>query len=72
MMMCNDPDWLIDRTSDQLNRFKQWLKKTEGMPLTIIEVGASNSVATIRRLSEDVLCRESFKETKTNLIRINP
>ena len=55
-----------------MNRFKDWLKATEGLPLTIIELGAGESVATIRRLSEEVLSRETGEKITTNLIRINP
>lgn len=67
-----DFDWLTERTQDQVARFKQWLKDTEGVPLTILEIGAGESVATIRRLSEEVLSRDHMKKAPTCLIRINP
>ena len=70
--MFGDFDWLTDRTQEQVARFKQWLKDTEGVPLAIIEIGAGDSVATIRRLSEEVLCRDHMKKAPTYLIRINP
>jgi hypothetical protein len=55
----------------QIDRFKKWLSANKGTPLTIIEAGAGENVATIRRISEEVLCRQSGGE-KTNLVRINP
>ncbi len=38
--------------------------------LTVVEIGAGETVPTIRRLSERVLCRQT--ESFTALIRINP
>ena len=72
MLMFGDFDWLIDRTQEQEARFKKWLKYTEGVPLAIIEIGAGRSTTTIRKLSEDVLLRDTKKKAPTCLIRINP
>ena len=70
ILMFNDLDWISDRTQTQIDRFQQWLNANKGVPLTILEAGAGENVATIRRISEDVLCRLSGE--RTNLIRINP
>ena len=40
--------------------------------MAIIEIGAGESAITIRKLSEDVLYRDTKKQAPTCLIRINP
>lgn len=40
--------------------------------MTILEIGGGEEVATIRRLSEEVLGRGHMKKAPTCLIRINP
>jgi hypothetical protein len=72
ILMFNDEDWNCDRTQQQTDRFQKWLKEVQEEPLTIIEIGAGENVATIRRLSERVLTRQTDSKAVTSLLRINP
>ena len=70
--MFGDSDWICERTEEQEERFRAFLWDNKKEPLTIIEAGAGSTVPTIRRISEDILTRNTYKGAPTHLIRINP
>lgn len=69
ILMFGDWDWLPHRTDEQSQRMRKWLKRVydEKMNLVVVEMGAGESVPTVRMKSEYVA--QSHCGT---LIRINP
>ena len=66
ILMFNDFGFSEDRALEQGQRFKQWLQALGG-PLAIVECGAGEAVATVRRTC-DVLTQDD----EVTLVRINP
>ncbi|WP_038250925.1 SIR2 family NAD-dependent protein deacylase [Ghiorsea bivora] len=71
VMMFDDYGWLCDRERRQRKRFESWKRKVwdRKKKVLIIEVGAGTTVASIRRISEQLYDKE-FHYSK--FIRINP
>ena len=67
VLMFNDWHWLPHRTSDQEQRFEDWIGGLGGARLAIIEIGAGSAVPTVRMTSARIATR-----TDATLIRINP
>lgn len=69
ILMFGDWNWLPYRTDEQSRRMKKWLKKIydEKMNLVVVEMGAGESVPTVRMKSEHVVQMHGG-----TLIRINP
>jgi NAD-dependent SIR2 family protein deacetylase len=69
VLMFGDWYWISQRTDMQSTRRSAWLKqiRTEGWHPAIVEVGAGEAVATVRRYSE-----YEAKVQDATLIRINP
>ncbi len=69
ILMFGDWNWLPYRTDEQSQRMKKWLKKIydEKMNLVVVEMGAGESVPTVRMKSEHVVQIHGG-----TLIRINP
>jgi hypothetical protein len=65
--MFNDWHWLPHRTSEQEQRFEDWIGGVRGARLAIVEIGAGSAVPTVRMTSERIATR-----TDATLIRINP
>ncbi len=69
ILMFGDWSWLDDRAAAQQRRFDDWLHglARSSAKLTVIELGAGNSIPTVRLTSEWVA-----KRVGGTLIRINP
>jgi len=67
VLMFNDSQWVSARRDWQANNYAQWLGRTRGRKLAIIECGAGTAIATIRVMGEQVAQRSN-----ATLIRINP
>lgn len=69
ILMFGDWCWISDRSGSQSYRFVKWLKniQMEKMKIVVIEIGAGNSVPTVRHKSESMVSKYRAK-----LIRINP
>ena len=69
VLMFGDWSWISTRTDSQSGRRSAWLKeiKDAGLRLAIVEIGAGEVVATVRRLSEYIA-----RAYGAILIRINP
>jgi NAD-dependent SIR2 family protein deacetylase len=67
VLMFNDWHWVARRSAEQEGRFADWLERSGGPQLVIVELGAGSAVPTVRMTSERVASR--FRGT---LIRINP
>jgi len=69
ILMFGDWDWLPHRTDEQSERMRTWLKRVydEKMNLVVVEMGAGESVPTVRMKSEHVVQLHCG-----TLIRINP
>jgi len=67
VLMFGDWNWIGTRTDNQYDQMSNWLRARHNKNLVIIESGAGVSVATVRRLSEDV-----SRKYGATLIRINP
>jgi hypothetical protein len=61
--MFNDWSWISDRTRDQEERFRSWIRNAGGAELVVVECGAGGAVPTVR------MCCQRLGGT---LIRINP
>lgn len=70
-MMFDDYGWLCDRERRQRKRFESWKRKVwdRKKKVLIIEIGAGTTVASIRRIFEQ-LSNKGFYNS--NFIRINP
>ena len=66
--MFDDWEWMSDRSDGQHKNFYQFLKKWKGQSLVVFEIGAGNSVPTIRNMMEQLVLDN--KDAK--MIRINP
>lgn len=66
ILMFGDYGWLGERTARQQRRFEGFLAQVEG-PLVVIELGAGNTIPTIRHFSERLVSGSGGR-----LIRINP
>ncbi len=67
VLMFNDGTWIEGPTQAQQARFAEWLSGLEGRRLAVIECGAGDAIATIRRVGEEVAAR-----FHAPLVRINP
>lgn len=67
ILMFNDWQWCHQRSTQQAERFEDWLRRNLYKNITIIETGAGHHVPTIRHTSENIV-----HEYQANLIRINP
>lgn len=67
VLMFGDWNWIGTRTDEQYYQMGNWLRERSDKKIVVIESGAGLSVATVRRLSEDVA-----RKYKATLIRINP
>ncbi len=67
VLMFNDWHWVAGRSAGQEGRFADWLERSGGPGLVIVELGAGSAVPTVRMTSERIASR--FRGT---LIRINP
>jgi len=67
ILMFGDWGWISNRTSEQSDRFEDWLHKIRDRRLVIVELGAGTAVPTVRMTSERVA-----HNLGGTLIRINP
>lgn len=67
ILMFSDFSWLAQHEEKQRKNFHNFLAKIKSENLTIIELGAGETVPTIRYASEDLA-----NEFSANLIRVNP
>jgi NAD-dependent SIR2 family protein deacetylase len=67
VLMFNDWHWVARRSVEQEGRFADWLERSGGRRLVIVELGAGSAVPTVRMTSERVAARSGG-----TLIRINP
>ena len=69
VLMFGDWSWISTRTEVQNSRRSAWLKRIsrDGLRLAVVEIGAGEAVATVRRQSEYVA-----RAYGATLIRINP
>lgn len=67
VLMFNDWNWIPHRSSEQQQRFENWLDGARGARLTIVEIGAGSAVPTVRMTSERLAARAG-----ATLVRINP
>jgi NAD-dependent SIR2 family protein deacetylase len=67
VLMFGDWNWIGHRTDEQYYQMGRWLRERSNKKIVIIEAGAGESVATVRRMSEDVA-----RKYDASLIRINP
>jgi len=67
VLMFGDWNWISNRTDAQYYKMGNWLKDRSDKKIVIIESGAGESVATVRRTSEDLA-----RKYAATLIRINP
>jgi len=71
VMMFDDYGWLCDREKRQRKRFESWKRKVRdrNMKVLMIEIGAGTTVASIRRISEQLYNKDLYLP---EFIRINP
>jgi NAD-dependent SIR2 family protein deacetylase len=67
IMMFNDWYWLDSRTSAQQQRYNHWLGSIQGKQIVVVEIGAGDTIATIRYQARTL--RQRYAQT---LIQINP
>ncbi|PRP84121.1 Silent information regulator protein Sir2 [Planoprotostelium fungivorum] len=69
ILMFNDWQWQSDRTDDQNEEFKSWLKHLQinDKRITVIDIGSGTAIPTARRKAESVA-----RDFDGTLIRINP
>jgi len=67
ILMFNDTLWNSAVTDAQHQRFREWLTRTLGARLLVVELGAGNAIPTVRHLSERLITSHGAR-----LIRINP
>jgi len=69
VLMFGDWSWISTRTDSQSGRRSMWVKgiSDAGLRLAIVELGAGEAVATVRRQSEYIA-----RTYGATLIRINP
>ena len=46
--MFDDDHWIGQRTDEQLQRYRDWLRQVQGKRLVAIELGAGTAVPTVR------------------------
>lgn len=68
ILMFGDWSWLSSRTDLQQNSFDQFLAENSGRRIVVIEIGAGNSIPTIRKASE----RIGKSQKNARVIRLNP
>jgi NAD-dependent SIR2 family protein deacetylase len=70
ILMFDDWDWCDGRTTEQFDRYADWLARVErnDLRLTVIELGAGTAVPTVRHECE----RRSCPASAGQLVRINP
>ena len=69
ILMFNDFTWLSERQDVQEERMQRWLRDVWGSktPITVIEIGSSSFVPTVRNVGETI----AMRHTDSCLIRIN-
>lgn len=65
ILMFGDYAWIASRTQRQRDRFEAFITQHEGEPLVVVEMGAGQSVPTIRMTSESL-------GRRGRVIRMNP
>lgn len=68
VLMFGDRDWIPDRTSQQAERYADWLKSVIGRRIVAIEFGAGLAIPTVRYECErqaEVLIRVNPRESDT-------
>lgn len=68
ILMFGDAAWDASRTHAQELRFARWLADARPQRLVVLEVGAGDQVATIRRFSERLVAASEG----ATLVRVNP
>jgi NAD-dependent SIR2 family protein deacetylase len=67
VLMYDDTRWLDAVRREQQRRFDAWLASVRGKRLVVIELGAGEGAASVRRLGDRMLER-----SRVSLVRINP
>lgn len=67
VLMYDDVKWLDAERREQQLRFDAWLASVRGQRLVVIECGAGEGSASVRRIGERLLER-----SRVSLVRINP
>lgn len=69
ILMFGDWNWIANRSSDQSNRYHNWLNELQSAnaQLAIIELGAGHAVPTVRTESQSI-----YRSQHAKFIRINP
>jgi NAD-dependent SIR2 family protein deacetylase len=67
VLMFGDARWDEDRTADQFDRYRGWLRATRGARLAVIECGAGTAVPTVRLESERVAARHGAALVRVNV-----
>jgi len=67
VLMFGDWHWIPGRTAEQERRLSDWLARSAGPKLVIVELGAGSAVPTVRMTSEQIASRSG-----ATLVRINP
>ena len=66
ILMFGDLGWNARRTTDQLQRFADWLERVADSRVVVVELGAGKAVPTVRRMSANLV-----RDLGARLIRIN-
>ena len=67
VLMYDDVKWLDAVRREQQRRFDAWLASVRGQRIVVIECGAGEGGASVRRIGERLLER-----SRVSLVRINP
>lgn len=67
VLMYDDTRWIDAVRRQQQQRFDAWLSSVRGKRLVVVEVGAGEGAASVRRLGERLLERP-----RASLVRVNP
>ncbi len=67
VLMYDDVRWLDTVRREQQQRFEAWLASVRGQRIVVIECGAGEGAASVRRVGERLLER-----SRVSLVRINP
>lgn len=67
VMMYDDTRWVDLVRCEQQQRFDAWLASVRGKRLVVVEIGAGEGVASVRRIGDRMLER-----SRVSLVRINP
>ena len=67
VLMYDDVTWLDTVRCEQQRRFEAWLASVRGKRIVVVECGAGEGAASVRRVGERLLER-----SRVSLVRINP